>query len=126
MKTSCFKDYPGDMGVAICLYPPIDWTGLRFPSLAPDTQIFYAIKNKSISREQYIQQYNEHILGELDPAFIYKLFERNVLLCWEPPGEFCHRRLVAAWIQDKLGIEVPEWSHKDEILKKDSNSVSLF
>jgi hypothetical protein len=31
------------------------------------------------------------------------------LLCWEAPGKFCHRRLVAAWLEDALGIDVPEY-----------------
>ena len=35
-----------------------------------------------------------------------------VLLCWEKPGgtsaAFCHRRLVAQWLQAELGVIVPE------------------
>jgi hypothetical protein len=31
-----------------------------------------------------------------------------VLLCWEPAGEPCHRRIVAEWFEQELGIEVPE------------------
>jgi hypothetical protein len=31
------------------------------------------------------------------------------MLCWEAPGEFCHRRLVAEWLEGELGIQVPEW-----------------
>ena len=31
-----------------------------------------------------------------------------VLLCYEPPGEFCHRRLLAEWIEQHLGMEIPE------------------
>ena len=35
-----------------------------------------------------------------------------VLLCWETPGgtsaAFCHRRLVAQWLQSELGKIVPE------------------
>ena len=117
------------MGVAICLYPPIDWTGLRFPALAPDAQVFYSIKRGEITKEQYSQQYKDNVLAELDPKFIYKLFERNVLLCWEDPGEFCHRRLVAEWLEQNLGIEVPEWNIKDEKVEQlfqDKNIKPLF
>ena len=57
MKTSCFKYYTGNMGVAICLYPPITWSGMQFPSLAPDRQTFYAIKNGSITKEEYTKRY---------------------------------------------------------------------
>jgi hypothetical protein len=33
-----------------------------------------------------------------------------VLCCWELAGEPCHRRLVAHWFHDTLGLEVPELS----------------
>ncbi len=31
-----------------------------------------------------------------------------ILLCWESPGEDCHRRLIAAWLESHLKIKVPE------------------
>ena len=35
-----------------------------------------------------------------------------VIMCWEKPGgtsaAFCHRRLVAQWLQAELGVIVPE------------------
>lgn len=129
MKTSCFKHYTGDMGVAICLYPPIDWTGLRFPALEPERSTFYAIKNGTITKEQYEKMYRENVLSKLDPKTIFEMFKNNVLLCWEEPGEFCHRRIVAAWIEENLGFEIPEWNSKDEKLEKlikDKNVKPLF
>ncbi|EDW8799046.1 TPA: hypothetical protein G8N45_002632 [Salmonella enterica] len=32
-----------------------------------------------------------------------------VLMCWEKPGEFCHRQLVARWFRRELGISVEEY-----------------
>jgi hypothetical protein len=50
------------------------------------------------------------LLAQLDPAEIYQtLGENAVLLCWEKPGDACHRRLVAEWIEQHLGVEVPEY-----------------
>ena len=60
MKTSCFKRYTGDKGVAICIYPPIDWTGLQYPALEPDRQAFYAIKAGTITKEQY-ENWGDHL-----------------------------------------------------------------
>ena len=126
MKTSCFKYYTGDMGVSICVYPPIDWTGLQFPTLAPDRQLFFAIKDGTVTNEQYEKQYREGTLAQLDPQFIYNMFKNNVLLCWERPGEFCHRKLVSMWMKENLNIEVPEWNIKDEQLLNSKNINPLF
>lgn len=117
------------MGVAICIYPPIDWTGLRFPALEPDRKTFFAIKNGAITREEYEKRYREDVLSKLNPQDIYNMFKNNVLLCWELPGEFCHRRIVAKWIEENIGIEVPEWNSKDEKIEqmiKDKNIKPLF
>jgi len=32
-----------------------------------------------------------------------------VLLCFEAPGKFCHRRLLAEWVEQRTGLLVPEW-----------------
>jgi len=32
-----------------------------------------------------------------------------ILLCCEAPGEFCHRRLVTAWLEACLEVTVPEF-----------------
>lgn len=112
------------MGVAICIYPPIDWTGLRFPALEPERSTFYAIKNGTITQQEYERLYREQVLSKLDPQNIYDMFRNNVLLCWENPGEFCHRRIVAAWLYENLGIIVNEWTPDDEkIMKKNSNPL---
>jgi len=114
MKTSSFKTYKGDKGVAICLYPPIDWMNARFPALEPDRQTFFAKKADQIDENQYEKQYRERILSKLDPHKIYDSLKGQVLLCWEGPGEFCHRRIVAKWIEENIGIEVPEWQPGDD------------
>jgi uncharacterized protein YeaO (DUF488 family) len=31
-----------------------------------------------------------------------------VLLCYEPPGAWCHRILLAEWITGHLQVEIPE------------------
>ena len=114
MKTSSFKTYKGENGVAICIYPPIDWMAARFPALEPDRQTFFSKKADQIDEVQYEKQYRERVLSKLDPQKIYDTLKGQVLLCWESPGEFCHRRIVAAWIEENLGIEVPEWQPGDD------------
>lgn len=31
-----------------------------------------------------------------------------VFLCFEPAGEFCHRRVLASWLEEHTGTPVPE------------------
>lgn len=63
-------------------------------------------------------QYTKKFLGQLeqlDARTVYNELEiladgRDViLLCYEKPGDFCHRRLVAEWLSKNLQIEVPEY-----------------
>jgi hypothetical protein len=126
MKTSNFKTYKGDNGVSVCIYPPIDWTGSRFPSLEPDRQTFFAKKADEINEEEYEKRYRERVLSKLDPKNVYDTLKGQVLLCWEAPGEFCHRRIIANWIQEELGIEVPEWKPGDDTIESSDYQKPLF
>jgi len=55
-----------------------------------------------------------------------------ILLCWESFNVRCHRRLVAEWLEEKLGIVVPELDHEraesipfsEQPLKWDSKAKS--
>jgi uncharacterized protein (DUF488 family) len=39
-----------------------------------------------------------------------------VLLCYEPAGEFCHRRVFARWWEEQTGEVIPELSALQEQL----------
>ena len=114
MKTSSFKYYAGDMGVAICLYPPIYWEGMQFPALAPTKSIFYDKKSGKIDEKEYERRYRAEVLLKLNPQHIYNMFKNNVLLCWEEPGKFCHRRIVVKWLNETIKVIVDEWTPEDE------------
>lgn len=75
---------------------------------------------RSASPARYLEHYRE-ILDRLDPAAIYDRLlasgDRPAMLCWERACEvqsgktFCHRHLVAQWLEDRLGISVCEFDH---------------
>ena len=74
----------------------------RYPALAPTRQML------KMGEAEYRAAYQE-ILDRLDPRKVYQeLGEDAVLLCWEKPGEFCHRRLVAEWLEEHLGVTIIE------------------
>ena len=108
MKTSYFDLYKGENGVSISGRCPVSFKGEQYKKLAPKKWFFIKYKMDG-DKNFYIQQYYKLVLDVLDPHQVYDDLKDKVILCWEKPGEFCHRRIVAEWIKDKLGIEVPEY-----------------
>jgi hypothetical protein len=103
MQTSNFwipKDNPDR--VSISRGVPKDYNGKRYLKLAPEWD--WVKKPEDEFRKLYAQ-----LLDKLDAQEVYdELGEDAILVCWEPPGNFCHRRIVAEWFEKELGIEVPE------------------
>lgn len=58
--------------------------------------------------ENYIKRYNDEILYYLDPEEIYNDLKNKVVLCYEKPEDFCHRHLVAEWLNKHLNVNVQE------------------
>jgi hypothetical protein len=114
MKTSCFTVFQGPGRICIARYAPRGTpAGFRmFKALAPGSWF-----NK-VPEEEYRRRYFGEILGPLDARQVLTELEtlaegaEPVLLCWEKPPltpkNWCHRTMVAEWLKDQLGIEVPE------------------
>ena len=74
--------------------------------------------------DEYIKSYYDIRLKGLDAyqlldTLCEKFGNNIILLCHEPIEEFCHRRLIADYIELKTGIYIPEVSvdEKGKILK---------
>jgi hypothetical protein len=107
MFTSYFanaKKLPPDLvPVSIARGSPRGFAGRKELRLAPTWAML------KMTKPDYDARFAE-MLAKLDPAEVYHLLGENaVLLCWEKPGDACHRRLVAEWLERHLGIEVPEF-----------------
>ena len=50
----------------------------------------------------------DHILGLLEAIRSLSPSRKAVLLCFERIGEPCHRRTLAAWLEEHAGLVVPE------------------
>jgi hypothetical protein len=108
VKTSNFSRIcrqPNDFGrisVSIALKAPDWYRGRRYPALAPRRAML------KMDEATYRVEYQK-ILDKLDPRKVFAdLGKEAILLCWEAPGKFCHRRLVAEWLEKHLGVDVPE------------------
>lgn len=111
MKTSYFANRVAaadPKAVSIALYTPRWWgAGRRYYALAPSADLLNRSK-AGLPWSAYVQEYREKVLAKLDPAKVYEDLKDSILCCYERPGEDCHRRLVAEWIESHLGIKVPE------------------
>lgn len=108
MLTSNYFKYKGELAVSIAGKAPQDYIGREYKKLAPTYDIYSQYKNTG-DYQRYTKRFFEEVLSKLNPQEVYEeLGEDAVLLCYEFPGNFCHRRLVAKWFKDELGIIVKE------------------
>ena len=109
MKTSYFaKESKNPNAVSIAGKAPDWYHGRQYKKLAPKFGCFQKYKGDGDSTA-YTEAYRREVLDTLDASTVYgELGEDAVLLCWEAPNRFCHRRLVADWFREKLGIVIEE------------------
>lgn len=107
MKTSYFAKYKEKDGVNIAMRPVPGFKGSSYPDLFPHADFLWQYKADG-NKEAYIKAYNERVLSHLNPQKVYDDLKDSVLLCWEKSGSFCHRRLVADWLQKELNVIVEE------------------
>jgi hypothetical protein len=97
--------------------------------LAPSRAAF-ALEDREAFEEAYTRQ-----LEEIGPRAILERLEAlsrgrpTILLCWErllDSGEWCHRRMLADYLRERAGIEVPEVAPGDLPRRPDSPEPRLF
>lgn len=100
----------GIMPIGIARWKPRFYNGVNMFSVAPTRYML----SDACGQEEYIKLYNEilrsrgaqNILNEIES--IAK--GRNVaLLCYEKPGDFCHRHLLADFLNKELGLNISEY-----------------
>lgn len=114
MNTSNFsKNGKNPNAISIAGRAPEWYTGKQYKKLAPKYWFFKKFKDLQdehyLDEAFYIEQYNKEVLSVLNPKEVYEeLGENAILLCWEKAGDFCHRRLVADWLEKSLNIKIDE------------------
>ena len=82
---------------------------LSYESLMPSQESF------EYFRKAYYSQ-----LDKLNPKKVYEDLKDCTLVCFESSKDlatkkkFCHRRMIAGWIEEQLGIIVPEETREKE------------
>ena len=84
----------------------------KIPELAPDDITLWRYKNGEIDEMEYTSRY----LGQLDWIGIKNILlkihhfgDDVVLLCWEAPDKFCHRHILADYINRNSKLEIKEY-----------------
>jgi len=110
MNTSYFanlKNLDQSKAVSIAGKAPEWYVGEEYTTIAPKYWFFKKFKEDG-DKEFYKEQFQKEVLDLLDPKKVYEYLKDSILICWERRGKFCHRRLVAEWIQKNIGVEVLE------------------
>lgn len=98
----------GLVPVSIALKTPDWYHGAQYKKLAPKWSFFSEWKNGSHKGDDdyYMQHFKTEVLDNLDPEQVVKELEgftgvsrdKIILICYEKPGDFCHRHLVSMWL----------------------------
>ena len=86
------------------------------PPLFPDEKILWGHKKGDIDNMEYTSKY----LAQLDDIGIDRIIKTIqifgddvVLLCWESPEKFCHRHILADYINRNSDLVVEEFGTKE-------------
>ena len=103
-----WRNFPTDaVPIGITRFKPSYWDKINLENLAPSESLLRAYRNKQI--DEYI--FRVKYFGELKergftPEFVREAlssvagYRDIVLCCYEKPGDFCHRHLLAEWLGD--------------------------
>lgn len=91
--------------IAICARCPVSYQGLHYKNLCPPYDVFMNYKQGG-TWEDYTAGYNnklnsmnfEKVVSDLEK--LSGGAEKIALLCYEKPGDYCHRHLVAEWFRE--------------------------
>lgn len=99
--------------VGISGWSPDGYTGKTYKKLAPKYTWWKEWHDNNLSEQWYINKYKETVLQTLNPDVVaqdlQKMGDNVVLLCFETPDKFCHRHLVAEWLNAKTKLDVREY-----------------
>lgn len=113
--------------IGISLMVPPWYNGERMEILAPTREMIEKHKyNKAIYNDNdysvdYIDLLKER---NLTPELVLDMIpDGSILLCYEKPYDFCHRRVLAEWIEYHTGNPILEWKNEKELRKEKQNKV---
>lgn len=111
------RNIPSDIvPISICGKAPDWYSGLQYKKLAPKWWFFKIWKNTK-DNDYYIKNFYTEVLNKLSAMDVVSdLYCKSagrdvVLVCYEKPSDFCHRHLVADWL-NFCGFKCEEWGER--------------
>lgn len=104
----------GIVPISIARWNPKWFEGISYKVVAPLPEML----RNDITEDQYKEQYRRKVLNRVDQSSFLKDLKTLTrgrdcaLLCYEKPGDFCHRRLLADWMLETTGLEIPEFGYE--------------
>lgn len=101
----------GIVPIGIALWPPRFFNGVSMKQVAPRRYML----NDALTDAEYEALYRNDVLRLVDARSFINDLERSsqgmdvALCCFEKPGDFCHRHILAKWLNEQTGIEVSEF-----------------
>ena len=87
-----------------------------YEALLPSWDIINMAHEANYSPESFVKYRDLYYrqLDQLDSVKVYNDLKDCIVICFESPKDlstgkkYCHRRMFAGWVEEKLGIVVPE------------------
>ena len=113
-----YRKFKGMFRVSISRTALSNSCDLQLTKLAPTAELLQKYKNNSITNEEYTSVYHNQLLRLENNGYIAKfvkalstlqeLKEDVVLLCYEKSGKFCHRHLLAEYLNNNHNTNIRE------------------
>lgn len=116
--TSCFKfakslDESKFFVVSISRFPPRGFQGYKCFEFAPSVRLLKEYK-EGLRNDHYAYRYERDVLKKIDVHRVFEGLARMacgrdiVLCCFEPALQFCHRRVLAHYVERVWGYSIEE------------------
>jgi hypothetical protein len=120
------KNLPSNIiPISIAGKAPAGWNGLEYKKLAPKWS-FFSVWKETQDNDYYIEHFQKEVLDKITILQVLRdLIDLSLptdmrhpspmyfaLVCYESPEKFCHRHLVADWLNAN-GIECKEFENAD-------------
>lgn len=115
----------GIVPIGIALYKPRFYSGLNCTVVSPTKDMLHGMSDEEYTKRYYAILEKADLRSFLEYIKTMGGGKDVALCCYEKPGDFCHRHLLAEYITRKTGIEVTEFEKKKEEKPAESQG-SLF